>query len=137
MAKKTVLSLIEQTVMICVFAVAAALCLSVFVYARELSEKNGIRDFAVREVSNAAQIMRSCSGDLEKASVLLDAGECPEGIAAGYDADFCRVDSDPEFVLRVVPVKTENKNLGSAEITFDRASETVYSLNICWQEDPS
>lgn len=134
MGKRTVLSLIEQTVMICVFAVAAALCLSVFVYARSISVENEIRDFGVRECANTAQILKSCAGDYEKAAAILETEAGSGEITLGYKKDYSRTDENPAYILRVAPAVIDYTYIGGAVIEFGTDEETVYSLSVSWQE---
>ena len=58
MKHKTSLLLMEQLVMILVFAVAAALCLQVFVRSRDISGETARRDTAVVLARNAAELLK-------------------------------------------------------------------------------
>ena len=59
MRSKSPLALMEQVVMVLVFALAAALCLRVFVFSDQASERNEAVDRAVLEVQNAAETLKS------------------------------------------------------------------------------
>ena len=65
MRSKASLFLMEQLVMLLVFALAAALCLGVFVRADRISEETHQRDQAVILACNAAELLKSI-GDPEK-----------------------------------------------------------------------
>ena len=54
MRSKAPLALMEQLVMVLVFALAAALCVQVFVLSYQTSRRNEARDRAVLEAQNAA-----------------------------------------------------------------------------------
>ena len=54
MRSKTPLALMEQVIMVLVFALAAALCLQVFLVSGQMSEKNRDTDNAVLLAQNAA-----------------------------------------------------------------------------------
>jgi len=58
MRSKAPLLLMEQLVMLLVFAFAAALCLQIFVLSGKLSEKYEIRDRAVLEAQNVAELLK-------------------------------------------------------------------------------
>lgn len=56
---KTPLALMEQLVMVLVFALAAALCVQVFVLSDRTSALNEARDRALLEAQNAAEALKS------------------------------------------------------------------------------
>ena len=56
MRSKTPLALMEQMVMVLVFALAAALCLQVFVVTDRMSERNKDIDHAVLLAQNTAEL---------------------------------------------------------------------------------
>ena len=66
MKHKPPLILMEQMVMLLVFALAAALCLQAFVKSDGLSKDSEVRDQAVTLCQNAAETLRhfgKCSGE--------------------------------------------------------------------------
>lgn len=63
MRSKAPLVLMEQAVMVLVFALAAALCLRAFVWSDQLSRQNEARDRALLEVQNAAETLKHAGGD--------------------------------------------------------------------------
>ena len=67
MRSKAPLTLMEQVLMILVFALAAALCVQVFVFSGQSSRRNEARDRAVLEAQNAAETLKSVGrgGDAE------------------------------------------------------------------------
>ena len=67
MRSKAPLALMEQLVMVLVFALAAALCVQVFVLSGQTSRWNESRDRALVEAQNAAEILKGLSGDYEAA----------------------------------------------------------------------
>ena len=58
MRSKAPLALMEQLVMVLVFALAAALCVQVFVLSSRTSRWNESRDRAVVEAQNAAELLK-------------------------------------------------------------------------------
>ena len=62
MRSKSPLALMEQVVMVLVFALAAALCLQVFVLSDQMSEKNRDTDRAVLLAQNTAETIKACGG---------------------------------------------------------------------------
>lgn len=112
MKNKTSLLLMEQLVMVLVFALAAALCLTVFVKADQISRETIRRDEAVLLAQNAAQVLKATSGDKERA--IATAAE------SGYRMEIERIDTQ--------------SLLGQAEIRVWQEDELVFSLCVGWQE---
>ena len=70
MKGKASLLLMEQLVMILVFALAAALCLQTFAQANIISEETARRDQAVTLAQNAAELLKATGGEEEAAEAL-------------------------------------------------------------------
>ena len=116
MKNKTSLLLMEQLVMVLVFALAAALCLSLFVKADQISQATVQRDEAVMLAQNAAEMLKA-TGDIEQVSKAL----ASDTAAAGYRLEIQRVDSGIDL-------------LGQAEITIWLEDEQIFTLQTGWQE---
>ena len=71
MKSKASLVLMEQLIMLLVFALAAALCLGVFAQANEISLQTARRDEAVILAQNAAEILRA-TGDAALAQTVAE-----------------------------------------------------------------
>jgi len=71
MRSKAPLAMLEQLVMLLVFALAAALCLQAFVLADRISKDSALYDHAVLDVQQAAEAVKHCGGDLQQAQQLL------------------------------------------------------------------
>ena len=89
MKSKAPLVMMEQMVMILVFALAAALCMRAFVLSSSLSEEAERRDIAVLLCENAAE---SCKG-MQK----LGGGAETEPYTVYYDAGGFRTETDPAY----------------------------------------
>lgn len=107
MKSKASLFLMEQLVMVLVFALAAALCIQVFVKAGEISDETARRDEAVIIARNAAQMLKAC-GDPETVKEMVDSGvytlqiqEEDSGISGLKQANIVVYYEDsPQFFLR-------------------------------------
>lgn len=138
MRSKTPLALMEQVVMILVFALAAALCIQVFVFADQTSRHNEARDRAVLEAQNAAEALKH--GDN---AYFGDVGAHVNGNAGytlAYDANWRRVqvesDDDPTIAYRLTITDTDSGNpyLWTAEVTVQTADgELLFSLPVAGQ----
>lgn len=120
MKNRTSLVLMEQLVMIMVFALAAALCLRVFVTADEISRKTASRDGAVLIAQNAAEVLKATSGDTDRTAELLR----PMAEAEGYRIELEKLESH-------MPL------LGRAEIQVYLEDELLFSICTGWQEEES
>ena len=112
MKNKTSLLLMEQLIMVLVFALAAALCLTAFVKADRISRETVRRDEAVLLAQNAAQVLKATSGDVERAAETAD--------GSGYRLEIEQIDT---YDL-----------LGQAEIRVWQEGELVFTLRTGWQE---
>ena len=83
MRSKAPLALMEQTVMILVFALAAALCLRVFVWSSQMSRHIEARDRAAVEAQCAAEIIKSEGSGGDSAADVLRAAS--DKIGGTYD----------------------------------------------------
>ena len=117
MKNKTSLLLMEQLVMVLVFALAAALCLTAFVKADQISRETVQRDEAVLLAQNAAQVLKATSGDADRAARMLEA----DAAAAGYRLEIQRTESGLDL-------------LGQAEIRVWLEEELLFTLRTGWQE---
>lgn len=112
MRSKASLFLMEQLVMLLVFALAAALCLGVFVRADHISEETQQRDQAVILACNAAELLKSI-GDPEKVLELVETGE---------------------FAMKILEENSGIAGMRQAKIVISRDHAEVFSLQTGWQE---
>ena len=68
MKQKAPLNLMEQLVMVLVFALAAAVCLQVFVLSERISLRCEERDRAVLAAQSAAEVLKGSGGNYEQAA---------------------------------------------------------------------
>lgn len=123
MKSKASVLLMEQLVMILVFALAAVLCLQVFVYADWTSREMEIRDRAVALAQNGAEILKTC-GNLEEAAELLG-GTVREGaLTAAREA----------LTLKICRTATTVPGLARAEVRVADGEDIIFTLTVAWQE---
>lgn len=127
---KTTLTLMEQIIMILVFAVAAAVSLRVFVYADSRSERNVVNDVAVNESRNAAEVLKSTGGDFARTAELLGAKETERGMEKALVSEY------GDFLLSIERQESTSALLGIARVTVKNvtAGTEVYSITVKWQE---
>ena len=124
MRSKAPLVMIEQMIMLLVFALAAVLCLQAFTTSKEISEESICRDRAVVEVQNAAESMKAGDGETYFREMGANLGE--EGGQIFYNEKWKPFeDSKGEMDIAY---------LQSAEIAvYDAEGELLFSMPVSWQ----
>lgn len=146
MRSKAPLALMEQAVMVLVFALAAALCLRVFVWSDRASARSVDRDRAVIEAQNAAEILKhegEKGGDLD--AVLAAAAEelgggCQgesQALAVYYDGDWKPVPAEGSYRLEAREAPGDIPGLETVHVwVSDRDGEDVlFELDVAWQTE--
>lgn len=112
MKHKASLVLMEQLIMILVFALAAALCLQVFAKAAAISEENARLDQAVILARNAAELLKAAEGDPRAAEDLS---------REGY-----------QVVVRPLPAPCPGLAQARIQVFFQETE--LFALDTGWQE---
>lgn len=134
MKNKAPLALIEQAVMLLVFALAAALCLKAFVWADQQSKRNSERDMALLQAQNAAETLKASNGDCSAAAKVMG-GTLDDGVwTIRYDSGWSRTAEEGVFRLRVLPDESGLSYLGAALVEIDRDGILLVQLPVKWQE---
>ena len=135
MKSKAPLSLMEQLVMLLVFALAAALCLQVFVFSAQTSRWCEARDSAVTQVQNAAELVKANHGDLSRCAAQLGGSADGQLWQIGYDENWNISETGANYQLIITPLPTEHATLGSAEILAQTAAgDELFGVTVSWQE---
>ena len=128
MRNKAPLAMLEQLVMLLVFALAAALCLQAFALADRISDRTERFDRAVLEAQQAAETVKHCRGDLQQAQALL----------GGSTTETAWTVEMTEATVTVTPQDSGHPLLGSAAVTSTEPDGTVlYSVTVFWQKEGS
>ena len=155
MRSKAPLSLMEQMVMLLVFALAAALCLQAFVKSDQISRQSEARDRAAAVCQSVAEAVRHNGGDLKEAMTQVNGTEPGQrdGIwFANYDESWQVITyeeggRDPlptpsgsrTYTLWVRELESDFPGLGRANVeAFDCAGdgmESLFSIEISWQKE--
>lgn len=142
MKSKAPLMLIEQMIMLLVFALAAALCLQAFVKSQDISSRNEARDRAVIEAQNVAESLKS-GADGRYAYFIPDGGTEP--VTVYYDAAWqpafsqlshAAPDESASYYLSVIYTESGLDTLSSADISvYTIDDELLFSLPVAWQSE--
>lgn len=126
MKSKASLVLMEQLVMILVFALAASLCLQVFLCADQVSRETELRDQAVVLAQNGAELLKSSGGSLERLREMLD------GERDGEILTVCR----GQLRMEIEITRQELPGLGRGEVRVldSGTGQLLFALVTAWQE---
>lgn len=143
MKSKAPLSLMEQMVMILVFALAAALCLQAFVKSDAMSKDSEAQDRAAVLCQSAAEAVRACQGNFEAAAQKTGAAQYEkDSFQVFYDVDWqLSAASSPNvypfgYTLGAARQASDIPGLGKASVWVqsDETGEELFRLEVCWQE---
>lgn len=143
MRDKSPLLLMEQVLMILVFALAAAVCLRAFALSHELSRQSEARDSAVMAAQNTAEAMKHRGGAAEDAfaaAAELIGGELSLGnYRAGYDENWNVTAENAVYTLEAAETAAA-EGLTAVELrVWDDSGEEreeLFGLTVVWQEVP-
>lgn len=123
---KAPLALMEQIIMILVFALTAAVCLQAFVYSDSLSKQGEKRDVAAKYAQQVAEYLKQ-EKDMDLVCGDLSGKKTKEGIEISYPED--------HMVVCVMPKKEEsNEYLLVAQVSVkDEKNETIFSIDTAYQ----
>ncbi|MBR2852661.1 MAG: hypothetical protein IKB91_09805 [Anaerotignum sp.] len=119
MRSKTPLVLMEQLVMVLVFAMAAAICLQVFSLSDRLSKENEARAEAALLAQNTAEELKSSYGE-----ALLDWEE----------ADGIYYMEEEGYRVQVQTAETEISGLQKVRLQVLQEEEVLFEIPVAWQE---
>ncbi|MBQ2785965.1 MAG: hypothetical protein IJF02_05630 [Oscillospiraceae bacterium] len=132
--KRSASLLMELTIMLLVFALAAALCVQAFVWADSRSRRSAEEDMALLHTQSAAEVLKHCDGDFALAAQTH--GGNWDGIwTVSYDAQWKITDGAAAYYLQAEPVDTEQDLLGQAKVMVrDKEGAILAEFSVCWQE---
>lgn len=126
MKSKASLVLMEQLIMLLVFALAATACLGIFSAARNIGLSAKRQDDAVLLAQNGAEILKSTAGNLEQTAALLGGTLRDEQLYIPSEDDLC---------LQIRKTQSPIPGLGQADLRVIHGdSDVLFSLTVCWQE---
>lgn len=112
MKSRASLLLMEQLIMILVFALAAAICLQIFARADSLSHETARRDGAVVLAQNAAELLKATQGE----------------------ADVQQTQDTASYRLEIIEELSTCPGVAQVRIEVYDGQTLLYSLQTGWQE---
>jgi len=119
MKSKTPLVLMEQLVMVLVFAMAAAICLQVFGLSDRLSKENEARAEAALLAQNTAEELKSSYG---------------EALLNWEEADGIYHMEEEGYRVQVQAAETEISGLQKVKLQVWQEEEVLFEIPVAWQE---
>lgn len=126
MKNRASLVLMEQLIMLLVFALTASVCLRAFIRADQIARETALRDQAVVLAQNGAETLKACDGNLEKAAHILGGEAGRNGLTVHSDELRLEIELTPSGIL----------GLGTAQVRVVRieTGKLLFSLTVGWQE---
>lgn len=124
MRSKAPLMLIELTVMLLVLALAAGLCLQVFLWADRKAEESIRQDTAMVQLQNAAEVLKHSGGDYAAAA---------QELGGSWDGRMLCLRQD-EILVQIRPEQKDTALLGGAVLEAFFENVVIARLQVCWQE---
>lgn len=118
------LMLIELLLAIMFFAVCAAICLQIFVTARNAGERSSQLNNAVIQAQNAAECWKASGGSMTETAALLDAELTDSVLSLGFDEGWQPAETQSAtFRLTMTPAA-----IGEADISVASAHGEIFSI---------
>lgn len=143
MRSKAPLALIEQMIMLLVFALAAALCLQAFVKADAISMQGENRSYAVVAAQNAAEAIRHSGGSMEhalsEAADRLGGTYGENGLDLYYDEEWMETAKGGRYHLAAHGLLPEVPGLCKALVQVKEEGDVqeekiLFEIEVAWQE---
>lgn len=147
MRSKAPLALMEQAVMVLVFALAAVLCLRVFVWSDRTSELGAAKDMAALKAQSAAEIIKNegksggdCGETLRSSAALLGGiyDESSKELTVGYLSDWNTAGADAAvYRLTAYPIDSGSEKLCKVkvEVSEQSSGEMLIEFETAWQKE--
>ncbi len=140
MKSKAPLALMEQIVMVLVFALAAALCIQTFALSDKISRASAEQDQALVLAQSAAEICKNSRFDPEELVSRLG-GQVSQGLFyVDYGADWTKLMASSAYSYRlcVQGVASDTPGLKQAEVWVEAKNgmpdQPLARLTVAWQE---
>ncbi|MCQ2553114.1 MAG: hypothetical protein MJ150_02295 [Clostridia bacterium] len=132
---KTYITLLEQAIMTLFLSLACAISLQVFANTSNLAAEAREKQYAIVELANVAETLKSCDGNYNDAAKISSGVLSDNTIIFYYDFNWVKTDKDnAEYIVKVSAAK-KSKGLGLSEIqAMDQSGNIIDSLEVCWQE---
>lgn len=137
MKNKAPLTLMEQLIMILVFALAAAVCLQLFVLSNNMSANMATQEQALVAVQNTAESLKLLQGDFDRLPDSCGGERTAEGWKICYDKNWEITDEEKAvYTVEAAAFDDHVALMGSARVTAaERNGKQLFQVTVSWQEE--
>ena len=133
---KAPLVLMEQVIMVLVFALVSAVCIQAFALARTTSLRMTERDHAMNVSQTLAETVKACVGDPEAVCKEIGGGIDGEQLFFYYDSDWKEVSTSVDASFRMVFEKEAGDGFckyGRITVSDTAGEREIFSMRVAWQ----
>ncbi len=132
---KAPLMLMEQVIMVLVFALVSAVCIRAFALARTTSVRMGDRDHAVNVSQTLAETLKACDGDTEEVCERLGGESDGKRLVFYYDSDWKETAaSSASFSMTFAQEKSDGFcRYGRITVSDVSDRQEIFSMRVAWQ----
>lgn len=145
---RSTLFLMEQLVVILIFAICAAACVKIFVESYLMERRALDVSNALLSAQSAAECFKASAGDAEKAAALLGGNSARDAknnaVSVFYDGAWdvenwsqSKLPLEPAFILRIIPKDGGHPSLAYADVTVSTYAddEELVTLTVAARRD--
>lgn len=136
MKSKAPLVMMEQIIMVLVFAIASVVCLQIFVLSEKLSEKTELENLAVLQAQNAAEQLKALGP--EQFLLTWEAKSMKDGWRIFLDTDWKKTDNAEQTVyyLELCPQEETQENFWKINIRIIKKDGTeLFCIPVAGQRE--
>ena len=133
---KAPLALMEQIIMVLVFALTSAVCLQAFVYSNRLSKEGQFEELAATRAQTVVEYCKANYGDFDRVCTALHAERTQDGLELEYPQDKLRVTvtvTESTEYLEKAKVEVWQIDDGAAGVAMDN-TVPAYTIDTAWQK---
>ena len=137
MKNRIFLSLLEQITMIAIFAVAATICVQIFLKSNTISQQRQALDQATLVAQNAGETLKYAGGDLSQVATLLTGTLDDDSVTVFYNDDWVQTEQEEHatFQLFIQECPCDIPQLGKAAVSVKHHDNVIFCITVAWQED--
>ena len=133
---KAPLVLMEQVIMVLVFALVSAVCIQAFALARTTSIRMSDRDHAMNISQTLAETVKAYSGNMEAVCGSLGGEIEGEQLVFYYDSGWESVSKSADASFRAVFAQEEQDGFcryGQITVSDTAEDQEIFSMRVAWQ----
>lgn len=143
MKSRAPLLLMEQLIMLLVFALAAVICVKAFVLSDRISREDSAREQAILQAQSAAETYKNYNGDSRKAIRTFGGTLKGDTWLVYWNSDWKQVKNakNAAYLLQIQPISSGREKLGKARVTVtasgnsgSKGNRKLTGFSVAWQK---